>query len=80
MALNPNCADLTVAYFSSPSTAGNAATSFPKAPHKTLIVDYVPGLAKQSWYLDGLRGQGDPAEIAADVCFALSERGAKIVE
>ncbi len=54
-------------------------------PHWTLIIDYIPGHQTQSWWLrfEGgphAQGEGDPKEIAGNVCSILTEWGAKILK
>jgi hypothetical protein len=56
-----------------------------KRPHWTLIIDYIPGQVTQLWWLrlEGgphTQGEGDPKEIAGNVCSMVTERGAKILK
>jgi hypothetical protein len=56
-----------------------------KRPHWILVINYLPGRQTQSWWLrlEGgphTEGEGDPKEIAGDVCSTLIERGAKILK
>ncbi len=56
-----------------------------KRPHWTLIIDYIPGHQTQSWWLrlEGgphTQGEGDPKEIAGNICSIVTERGAKILK
>jgi hypothetical protein len=78
MTTDPNCVGVTVSYFWSPKSTSKETLAREEKPHKALIVDYVPGYDQQNWDLDGAGGRGTPKEIAADVCFAMSGKGARI--
>jgi hypothetical protein len=72
MAQSQSCDNVTVALFSQPGDASKAVQGLLAGPHKTLIVDYVPGAEKQSWDLNGLQGRGGADEIAEAVCAVAS--------
>jgi hypothetical protein len=85
LASRAECNGIQVASYGGPSSANSLATQTAMTkPHKTLIVDFVPGMTLQSWSLTEkgtlLQGEGDPKKIAVSVCNILNVRGAKIVE
>jgi hypothetical protein len=68
MALDPNCAGVTLEYLYPPEGQ----------KHKTLTLYYVPGHDQQTWDMDAAGGRGTPKEIGADVCLAMSGNGARL--
>ena len=78
MVLDPNCRGVTVAYVWSPQSTSKETFALEDKPHKSLIVDYVPGYDQLGWELNGAVGKGTAKEIAADVCFTMSGNGARV--
>ena len=55
-------------------------------PHWRLNIDYQPGASTQHWWMTDSpsratypKGEGNPKEIAADICSIVIERGAKLL-
>ncbi|MGI8569214.1 MAG: hypothetical protein ACR2KT_09205 [Methylocella sp.] len=85
LASNTQCKGVQVTKYDGPNsaTSSEAANTMTK-PHSTLIVDYTPGSPKQAWTLSQrdthMDGEGDPKEIAANICTIVTERGARFVK
>jgi hypothetical protein len=87
LAANRQCSGVFVAKYRGRNFDHDKTTmdALQKRPHWTLIIDYIPGQETQSWWLrlEGgphTQGEGDPKEIAGNVCSILTERGAKILK
>jgi hypothetical protein len=79
------CAGVQITTYDGPSVTSSEASNTMAKPHRTLIVDYVPGAPKQAWGLVAksetyMAGEGDPKEIVADICSIVTERGARFVK
>jgi hypothetical protein len=67
----------------SPDKASNTVAQAMRKPYWSLIVDYVPGKQKQSWWLkrsdSNAAAEGDDSarDIVRRVCAIINERGAK---
>jgi len=86
MAGNPQCAGISIAQYDGPKTSmGKAISDAMKTPHWTLSFDYTPGAKTQKWDMIHsitsayAKGEGDPKEIATNVCVAATGRGANIL-
>jgi len=84
LAASPECAGITVASFVGPSNGSPAVSNLMKKPHKTLIIDYVPGEPRQYWGVTDetntiLQGEGSLSQLVVDVCRIVKTSGAKVV-
>jgi len=86
MASNPRCEGISILQYGGPKTSvGKAVSDAMKTPHWTLSFNYVPGAKTQKWdmihSITGVyaKGEGDPNEIATNVCIAARGRGANIL-
>jgi hypothetical protein len=88
-AVNRQYAGVFFAQFSGPhAQIKDGVRDAMQKPHYTLIIDHTPGLPKQSWSLQRsfippevfMEGEGNPKEIARDVCAIVTKQGAIILQ
>jgi hypothetical protein len=86
-ASNPQCTISIVRFTDDKSDAAKLEVF--KQANWQLNIDFIPGAAKHNWRLSPLQsqeviggpleGEGDPEQIARDVCTIMTHRGAKIL-
>jgi hypothetical protein len=87
MAIDPQCKGVRFVrrYTGFPSGTNDSAFDvMQRGRYWMLDLNYTPGAKKQQWELDRLKpsthakGEGDPKEIARNVCTIATSRGAKL--
>jgi len=79
-----NCQGIEFIVLIDPAKADKDVNAAMTKPHWDLIVDYVPGKQKQSWWLKrqdssaAAEGEGSAMEIAAKVCPIVNQLGARL--
>ncbi len=84
LAMDPTCKGVQFLRYADPkSIPDNALKNAMESSHWTMTIEYLPGAQKQPWSLQAyeskalLIGDGNPKQIAAQVCFILNDRGVR---
>ena len=77
---NGNCRDVTVYFFTYLGQATETGRRLMEGPHKTLILDFVPGRTSQWWTIGNMQSHGTPRETADAACAIVTGKGANILQ
>ena len=86
MIRDPQCSGVRVARYAGPKAPLDPAVAevMKQAGHWTLLIIYHPGVTRQQWELKRdqpsifTKGEGDPKQVANDLCSIANGRGARV--
>jgi hypothetical protein len=84
-AASPRCKGVRIVRINERENLDKAVADILERPHWQLFLDFQPGEPKQHWRMTDRdsraifpKGEGNPKEIASDICAIVTERGAKL--